>query len=90
MTFLTHTVQYATGVTVTLCATGVTEQVHRCYLTDRPGEYYMDLAGTGRNEATARVALRMKVASEVKRLEANGNLKPSQARRLAFLKKVYL
>ena len=90
MVFHTRTTSLANAVAVALFASGVSEKVDRCYLSEHRGEFYMGLTGTGADESAARADLRKKVDTEVKRLEKNTDLKPSQERRLAFLKAVYV
>lgn len=74
------------GTFISLHVEGVDPKtVARCYATER-ASFYMDLTGHGRDYLTAVRDLQAKVRTEIRRLEANGDRRPSQERRLSILK----
>ena len=78
----------ASGTFAYLRSINVTEKVDRCFPTEHMDIFYMDLTGKGSTISAARTDLRKRIAKEVKRLEGNDDRKPSQDRRLKFLKSV--
>lgn len=84
---ITRTTNTMSGSFVALHVVGINHQeVARCYLSEHPGSFYMDITGRGRDEVAARRNLADKIAIEVRRLEANVGRRPFQENRLRILR----
>ena len=84
---ITRTTNTVSGSFVALHVVGVNHQeVARCYLSEHPGSFYMDITGKGVDEVSARRDLAKRVRAEVRKLEANPDKRPSQENRLRILK----